>query len=95
MLSIRGDDLLLKTAYNGEFSQHAILKRGKRWQQFSPAPLPLESTVKAAKNTDVRSLLAAIGASPAVCGFYDAALSTNELAVPNASSDSDAEADES
>lgn len=75
VLRVESDSIDMKTSYNGEFCRHSILKRGKRWDQFSPSVLPLTNTVKAAKKKDVLALLDPIGASPAVREFYEAALS--------------------
>lgn len=91
MLEVNGNELGLKTAFNGDFCQHAILKRGKNWAQFKPANLPLVSTVKRAKKKDVLSLLEGIGADDTVCAFY-----TDALALPTTSTeivDSDSDSD--
>ena len=53
---IRGNELGFILSRPGEFCNHSILKRGKKWDQFKPSELPMISTVKPAKKTNVLSL---------------------------------------
>ncbi|XP_030609214.1 uncharacterized protein LOC115796882 [Archocentrus centrarchus] len=57
VLQISGDMLGFKASFTGEFCQHSVLKQGKRWSQFKPAPLPDVNCVKEEKKTDVLKLL--------------------------------------
>ncbi|XP_038044993.1 uncharacterized protein LOC119719589 [Patiria miniata] len=75
MLSLTNDQVGFKSTYAGEYCHHAVLKRGKKWTSFKPAPLGMVSTVKKAKKEDVENLLSAIGASGDVMAFYNNALS--------------------
>ena len=75
MLRFISGQVGFKTSYSADYCHHSVLKRGKRWADFRPAPLPMESTVTDAKKRDVLSLLAEIGASDEVPAFYDSALS--------------------
>ena len=90
VLEIRGNELGFKSSYHGEFCNHPILKRGKKWDQFKPSELPMISTVKAAKKTDVLSLLDGVGASEEVRAYYVDALAA-PTAAGNAGSDSEDE----
>ncbi|RXN05696.1 hypothetical protein ROHU_033191 [Labeo rohita] len=70
VLQISGDKLGFKPVFAGEFCQHSVLKRGKRWCQFKPAP-PDVNCVKEAKRTDVLKLLGELGVPKAVQEFYE------------------------
>ena len=37
VLEIRGSELGFKSSFHGEFCNHSILKRGKKWVQFKPS----------------------------------------------------------
>lgn len=71
VLQISGDKLGIKPVFAGEFCQHSVLKRGKRWCQFKPAPLPDVNCIKEAKRTDVLKLLGELGVPKAVHEFYE------------------------
>ena len=87
VINIDGDGIKMKTAYNGEFCTHGVLKRGRNWTSFSPALLPLMSTVKPAKKKDVLALVNAIGASPAVRVYYEEALASSAAAAESSEED--------
>ena len=84
VLEIRGSELGFKSSCHAEFCNHSILKRGKKWVQFKP------SGKKAAKRTDVLSLLDGVGASEEVRAYYVDALA-RPTAADNAGSDSEDE----
>lgn len=77
VLQISGDKLGLKPAFAGEFCQHSVLKRGKKWFQFKPALLPDVNCVKEAKRTVVLKLLGELGAPKAVQEFYENILASD------------------
>ena len=60
-----------KMTYAASYWYHSILKRGKRWGDYKPNPLPMVSTVKDAKKHDAEALLNAIGAPVNVKTFYN------------------------
>ncbi|KAA0703634.1 hypothetical protein E1301_Tti015520 [Triplophysa tibetana] len=70
VLQVSGDTLGFKPAFTGEFSQHSVLKQGKKWCQFNPPLLPDVNCVKAMKRSDVMKLLGEIGVQKWVQGFY-------------------------
>ena len=84
VLEIRGSELGFKSSYHGEFCNHSMLKRGKKWVQFKP------SGKKSVKRTDVLSLLDGVGASEEVRAYYVDALA-GPTAADNAGSDSEDE----
>lgn len=75
VVQISGDKLGLKPAFVGEFSQHSVLKQGKKWFRFKAAPLPDVNCVKGAKKADVLKLLGEFGVSAAVQEFYERVMS--------------------
>ncbi|XP_061746904.1 uncharacterized protein LOC133545391 isoform X2 [Nerophis ophidion] len=83
------DQVGIKQTYNGEYCFHSLLKRGKKWEQFTPAEASPVNTVKPAKKTDVLKLLFDVGASTRVREFYTAAL--KDVVEHGANVDSDDE----
>ena len=82
-----GDGIKMKTAYNGEFCTHEVLKCGRSWTSFSPALLLLTSTVKPAKMKDFLALANAIGARPAVRVYYEEVLASSVGAAESSEED--------
>lgn len=72
MLDLSTNKVGFKTAYNGEYCFHGVLKQGKSWADLKPELLPKQTSVKSAKKHDVLALLGAIGVSDVA--FYEDAL---------------------
>ncbi|XP_055064736.2 uncharacterized protein [Misgurnus anguillicaudatus] len=75
VLQISGDKLGFKPSFAGEFSQHSVLKRWKKWCQFNPPLLPNVNCVKEEKKTDVMKILGEMGVEKSVLDFYENILS--------------------
>lgn len=71
MLRVNSDKVGFKQVYGGDFCDHAILKRGKKWDNFRPAVSPQVNCVKTAKKDDVLKLIGEIGVSDAVREYYE------------------------
>ncbi|XP_060788694.1 uncharacterized protein LOC132893517 [Neoarius graeffei] len=76
VIQICGERLDVKSSFAGDFTQHSVLKRGKRWPEFAPAPLPDVNCVKLAKKRDVLKLLCELGVPATVQELYNDVLSS-------------------
>lgn len=76
VIQICGDRLDCKPSFAGDFTRHSVLRKGKKWLEFAPAPLPDVNCVKLPKKRDVLKLLHELGVPAAVQEFYDEVLSS-------------------
>ncbi|RUS70483.1 hypothetical protein EGW08_021756 [Elysia chlorotica] len=79
------DKVSFKSTYTGQPCLHTVLKRGKKWSNMKPCPLPHETTVSDAKKNDVKKLLDALEADTPTRQFYDSVLTSTT--TTNADSD--------
>lgn len=73
---ICGERLDCMPSFAGEFTRHSVLRRGKRWLEFAPSPLPDVNCVKLTKKRDVAKLLQELGVPAAVQEFHNDVLSS-------------------
>ncbi|XP_041365380.1 uncharacterized protein LOC121380568 [Gigantopelta aegis] len=71
VLRINSDQVGFKQVYGGDFCEHVILKKGRKWENFKPAITPMVNCVKPAKKVDVLKLIDEIGAADTVRIFYE------------------------
>ncbi|XP_041366912.1 uncharacterized protein LOC121381642 [Gigantopelta aegis] len=57
VLRINSDQVGFKQVYGGDFCEHVILKKGRKWENFKPAITPMVNCVKPAKKLMSSNLL--------------------------------------